>query len=116
MTGPHQQHDPLSSEKLQIFVAALAGLAPEEVRKAKSLFIRNAIAEYRAQRASLEGFRAMQGCFGVVPLFWPMLRAQRTMLDAQQRLARDRIRNAMEVWADDLRGEKFDTWDDGDPG
>lgn len=107
-----QQQDFLSPEKLQLFVAGLSGLSPEEVRKAKFLYIRNAISEYRAMQASLEGFGQAQGCLSIIPIFWPIIRAQRRMMDAQLRLARERIRNAIEVWRDDLRGEKFDGFGD----
>jgi hypothetical protein len=101
-------HDSLSPEKLQLFVAGLSGLQPEEIRKAKSLYIRNAISEYRAMRESLQGFQSAQGCLSIVPIFWPMIGAQRRMMDAQLRLARERIENAIAVWQDDLRGETFE--------
>jgi hypothetical protein len=106
-----QPSDHLSSEKLQLFVAGLSGLPPDEVRKAKSLYIRNAIAEYRALQESYQGFRGAQGCLSVIPVFWPIVGAQRRMMDAQLRLSRERIRNAIEVWKDDLRGERFDLGD-----
>src|SRR5438132_2065037 len=50
-----QSADFLSPEKLQLFMAGLSGLAPEEVRKAKVLYLRNAISEYEAMRTSLQG-------------------------------------------------------------
>src|SRR5439155_25452964 len=102
-----QQPDFLSPEKLQLFVAGLSGLAPAEVRKAKVLYVRNAIAEYRALVSSYEGFGQAQGCMSVIPVFWPILGAQKRMMAAQLQLARDRIRNAIDVWRDDLRGERF---------
>jgi hypothetical protein len=102
-----QSTDFLSPEKLQMFVAGLSGLAPAEVRKAKVLYLRNAISELEALQASVQGFRQAQGCMSVVPIFWPVLGAQRRMMDAQLRLARDRIRNAIDVWRDDLKGERF---------
>ncbi len=105
-----QHPDSLSPEKLPLFLAGLSGLSPEEFRKAKSLYIRNAISEYRAMQASHEGFGQAQGCLSIIPIFWPILGAQRRMMDAQLRLARERIDNAIEVWRDDLRGEKFDGW------
>lgn len=97
----------LSPEKLQLFVAGLSGLAPEEVRKAKALYIRNAISEYQAMKASVEGFGQAQGCMSVIPIFWPMVGAQKRMMAAQLQLAKDRIRNAVDVWHDDLAGERF---------
>jgi hypothetical protein len=107
-----QQSDSLTPEKLQLFVAGLSGLAPEEVRKAKILYIRNAISEYRAMRASIEGFRTAQGCFSIIPIFWPIIGAQKRMAAAQLELARERIRNAIDVWRMDLRGERFNLDDE----
>ncbi len=102
-----QPLDSLSPEKMQFFIAGLSGLAPEEVRKAKILYIRNAISEHKAMEASFQGFGQAQGCMSVIPLFWPILGAQKRMMDAQLRLSEDRIRNAIEVWRDDLAGENL---------
>jgi hypothetical protein len=102
------QPDSLSPEKMQMFVAAMSGLPPEEVRKAKSLYIRNAISEYHAMQESLRAMGCVQVVFAIIPFFWPILYAQRRMMNAQQRLFEERIRNAMDVWKDDLGGEQFD--------
>jgi hypothetical protein len=104
-----QQHpaDSLSPEKLQLFVAGLSGLAPEEVRKAKVLYLRNAISELQAMQASFQGFGVAQGCFSVIPIFWPIIGAQKRMMAAQLQLGKDRIRNAIDVWRGDLKGERF---------
>lgn len=51
--------DSLTPEKLQLFVASLAGLAPAEISKAKVLYIRNAIDEYEAE---LTAARRASGC------------------------------------------------------
>jgi hypothetical protein len=100
--------DSLTPEKMQLFVAGLSGLAPEEVRKAKVLYIRNAIAEFKAMQASFAGFGQAQGCMSIIPIFWPVIGAQKKMVAAQLQLAKDRIRNAIDVWKDDLKGEQFD--------
>jgi len=97
----------LSPEKLQLFVAGLSGLAPEEVRKAKVLYLRNAISEYRALQTSYQGFGQAQGCMSIIPVFWPILGAQKRMMSAQLQLAKDRICNAIDVWRGDLKGERF---------
>ena len=102
-----QQSEFLSPEKLQLFVAGLSGLAPEEVRKAKVLYLRNAISEYRAMIDSYQGFGQAQGCMSIIPFFWPILGAQKKMIGAQLRLAKERIRNAIDVWRGDLKGERF---------
>lgn len=100
--------DSLSPEKLQLFIASLSGLAPAEVRKAKVLYLRNAISEYHAMKASVAAFGQAAGCMGIIPVFWGMRSAQNKMIAAQMQLMRDRIRNAIDVWRDDLRGERFE--------
>lgn len=99
--------DTLSQNQLQAFVAGLSGLAPEEIRKAKVLYIRNAISEYRAVRESYKSVWVVQILFMLIPLFWPFLYFQRKAIRAEERLFRERISNALEVWRDDLRGERF---------
>lgn len=102
-----QPSDSLSPEKLQLFVAGLSGLAPAEVRKAKVLYLRNAISEFQAMQTSYQGFGQVQGCFSLIPIFWPILGAQKKMMAAGLQLGKDRIRNAIDVWRDDLKGERF---------
>jgi hypothetical protein len=96
----------LSPERFQLFLAGLAGLPAEEIRKAKLLYLRNAISEYKASLAGARGFEGATGCMGANPLFWPMLRAQRSMLGSQLSFREERIRNALRVWQDDLGGER----------
>lgn len=103
--------DALSPEKLHMFIAGLAGVAPGEVKKAKVLYLRNAVAEYRAMVATLEAFAKLQGCMAVVPVFWPILWAQRRSMQAQRQLANERIDNAIDVWRDELKGERFNLGD-----
>ncbi|MGA2256984.1 MAG: hypothetical protein ABSG53_20215 [Thermoguttaceae bacterium] len=102
-----QPSDFLSPEKLQLFVAGLSGLAPEEVRKAKLLYLRNAISEFQATQATYRGFGQAQGCMSIIPIFWPVIGAQKRMMAAQLQLSKDRIRNAIDVWRGDLKGERF---------
>jgi hypothetical protein len=102
-----QQSDFLSPEKLQFFVAGLSGLAPDEVRKAKVLYLRNAVSEFEAMQASMAGFGQAQGCMSIIPVFWPIIGTQKRMMAAQLKLGKDRIRNAIDVWRDDLKGERF---------
>jgi hypothetical protein len=102
------QSDSLSPEKLQLFAAGLGGLPREEIRKAKVLYIRNAISEFKAMEESLRAFGCLQIFFAIIPIFWPILYAQRRMMNSQRRLARERIQNAIDVWKEDLEGETFD--------
>jgi hypothetical protein len=103
--------DPLSPEKLQFFLAGMSGLSKEEVRKAKSLYIRDAISQFEAFEAN----RRLMGClvvfFIIIPCFWPMLYIMRRSMNIQRRLFQERIRNALEVWRDDLQGETFEFGD-----
>lgn len=103
-----KNRDSLSPERMQLFVAGLSGLAPDEVRKAKTLYIRNAIAEYHAMEESLRAFGCLQVAFAVIPIFWPILYVQRRAMNAGRELMKQRIRNALDVWKDDLAGESFD--------
>ena len=102
------QLDSLSPEKLQLFAASMAGLPRDEIRKAKSLYIRNAISEFKALNEGLRAFGIVQIFFAIIPLFWPILYAQRRMMNSQRRLAAERVRNAMAVWREDLEGETID--------
>jgi hypothetical protein len=102
-----QPSDSLSAEKLQLFAAGLSGLAPEEIREAKLLYLRNTTSEFQAMQASLQGFGQAQGCMSVIPLFWPIIGAQKRMMAAGLQLGKDRIQNAIDVWRDDLKGERF---------
>lgn len=92
----------LTPERLQLFIAGLSGMAPDEVRKAKLLFIRNEISQLRALKTSFAGFGAAQGCFAIIPFFWPVLWAQRSGMKAALTLQIEQIRNALSVWKDDL--------------
>ena len=103
--------DLLAPEQMQLFTVRLVGLPPEEIRKAKVLYLRNAIAEFRAQAAGFRTFRQAQGCFTLLPFFRPFLGIQKSWMDAQLQLSRERIRNAIDVWKDDLQGEQFDLRD-----
>jgi hypothetical protein len=107
-----QPSDFLSPEKLQLFVAGLSGLAPEEIRKAKLLYLRNAISEYHAMKNSTAAFGQAMGCMGCMPMMWSMRSAQKQVIAAQLQLARERILNAIDVWRGDLKGERFHIDDD----
>lgn len=100
--------DSLSPEKMQLFLAGLAGMPQDEVRDAKVLYVKNAISEYRA---FLTQYRA-QGCllvlFAVIPIFWPFLIVGWITANSQKKLMKERIQNAIEVWRDDLEGENLD--------
>jgi hypothetical protein len=95
----------LTSEKLQFFLAGLSGLNADEVRKAKVLFIRNELSQLKALKTSMAGFGVAQGCFAVIPFFWPILWAQRSGMNAALTLQKEQIRNALAVWREELGDE-----------
>ena len=107
------QLDSLSPEKLQLFAASMAGLPRDEIRKAKSLYIRNAISEFKALNEELRAFGIVQIFLAIIPIFWPILYVQRRGMNSGRRLAAERIRNAIAVWKDDLEGETFSFDDKG---
>ncbi len=98
----HTSQTGLTPEGIQLFMAGLAGLPQDEVRKAKELFIRNELARFKGAKASTSAFHSVQGCFSIIPIFWPIMRAQRRMLNATLTTQAERIRNAIDVWRDDL--------------
>lgn len=101
--NPHQQgYQGLSPERLQLFAAGLSGMNPDEIRKAKLLFIKNEISEFKASLATFSSFSKAQGCFGLIPIFWPILKAQRTTIKAAITMQLEQIQNAIDVWRDDL--------------
>jgi hypothetical protein len=92
----------LTPERLQMFIAGLSGMAPDEVRKAKLLFLRNEVSQLNALNKTFAGVGVVQGCFMLIPIFWPILYAQRAGMKAQRTLQVEQIRNALAVWRDDL--------------
>lgn len=92
----------LTPERLQLFLAGLSGLNADEVRKAKLLFIKNEISKLKALKTTLAGFGAAQGCFAIIPVFWPVLSMQKSGMNAALTLQKDQVRNALYVWRDDL--------------
>ena len=77
-------------------------MSKDEADKAKLLFIMNEIAEYRMIRTQFASFGKMQGCFAVIPIFWPFLKGQRSMMKATLDRHREQLDNALAVWRDDL--------------
>ena len=97
----------LSPEALQLFVAGLSGLAPEEIRKAKLLYLRNEISEIPGIAGQLRRFRTSTG-----------LQVDHTGILADHRSAKaDDGRSTaigqrahsqwIDVWREDLKGERF---------
>lgn len=52
-------------------------MSRDEVRKAKTLYPKNAITEYKVVREGLKVFGCVQMFFWIIPIFWPILFIQR---------------------------------------
>lgn len=91
----------MSEEKVGSFVAGLAGLPKEELKKAKVLFIKNVIAEYKAARESYDAF------LWIPVLGWAAYLLNFPMMSANFNGMKTKIRNAIDIWKDDLAGESF---------
>ncbi len=92
----------LDPAALAAFAGSLANLPKEEIRKAKKLYILNAIAEFKAQRGSGRAGIITMGIMSIIPIFLvvfiPALIGYRNGINA----ARQKILNAVEVWKEDL--------------
>ena len=102
----NSHRDSFAPEALGKFALGLAGLPPEEIRKSKILFIKNAISEYEATAARVQATSSLLGCYigKIITLGMIDVTAIKT---AQLKLMSDRIKNAIEVWRDDVQGEVF---------
>lgn len=92
----------LDPTALAAFAGGLANLPPEEIRKAKKLYLLNAITDMKAQRGMMRTMVIVFGCMSIIPIFLivfiPTLVTYRTMT----RAGREKIQNAIDVWRDDL--------------
>ena len=92
----------LDPAALSAFAATLSNLPKDEIRKAKKLYILNAIADFQAQCASGKAFVITMGVMSIIPIFLiafiPTLISYRSGVTA----GRQKILNAIDVWRDDL--------------
>ncbi|MCB0734845.1 MAG: hypothetical protein H6608_07285 [Flavobacteriales bacterium] len=92
----------LSAEAIQSFAAALSGLEPQEMRKAKELYLRNAITELKSEKRQYKASWITMGLHLLIPIFWPMLFGAQKQARIELEEYKERISNALEVWKDDL--------------
>jgi hypothetical protein len=90
------------SDPLAQFVASIANVAGDEARKAKLLYLRNALVSYSVYLDDARAFGLLQIAFAIVPVFWPILLAQRYSMITGARKQRQQIANALDVWGADL--------------
>ena len=92
----------LDSSALSTFAASLATLPKDEMRKAKSLFIRNAIADYRMTIKSTKGFLVVMGIMCIIPIFLVVFIPALLSYKAAKENGKQKIHNALEAWKEDL--------------
>lgn len=107
----NDQNDPFSAERMQAFLTGLAGLGPDEIAKAKALYVKNAISDYRLMKESMSAMGCIHAAFCLIPIFWPFLISQRRMMRAGEQRMRERVQNAMDVWGDDIRSTGIEIGD-----
>lgn len=92
----------LDPSALTAFVASLSALPADEIRKAKSLFIRNAIADYRMSLKSFGVMVVIMGVLSIIPIFLIVSIPTFFSYRALKENGRQKILNALEVWRSDL--------------
>jgi hypothetical protein len=95
----------LDPSALSTFAASLTNLPKEEIRKAKSLFIRNSIADYRMMLKTSKGFLIVLGILSIIPIFLVVFIPSLIGYRASKVNGRQKILNALEVWRSDLEGD-----------
>ena len=95
-------------EALTEFAGSVAELPPEERQKAKLLYIRNGIAEFRTFEQTMAAFPRPSGCLSILPFVGRVVQLQQTMIGGQLELQRQQIVNAIDLWRDDLKAAGFD--------
>lgn len=102
---PSGSRSGMTGDRMNLFLAGLAGLPAEEVSKAKQLFLRNEIAQYKAICAENAAQKIGMLMMYIIPLAWPAAYSLRRTMKARAQLQEDRIRNALAVWGQDLGPE-----------
>lgn len=98
----------LDPSTLSVFAASLASLPRDEIRKAKSLYIRNAIADYRMMLKTSKGFLIVIGVMSIIPIFLVVSIPAYLGYRAAKDNGKQKIKNALEVWKEDL-GVDYET-------
>lgn len=92
----------LDASSLTVFAANLAALPSDEIRKAKSLYIRNAISDYRMSIKSAKGFLIVMGILSIIPIFLIVSVPAFLGYRAGKENGRQKIMNALDAWRADL--------------
>lgn len=95
----------LDPTALTAFTATLSTLPRDEIRKAKSLFIRNAIVDFQLSRSTGKTMLIVLGVMSIVPVFLVVFIPSLASYLKGNEAAKQKIRNAIDVWRDDLGPE-----------
>ncbi|MGF1678854.1 MAG: hypothetical protein ACFCUX_06645 [Candidatus Methylacidiphilales bacterium] len=98
-------HLSLDASALTAFSATLATLPADEIRKAKSLFLRNSISDYKMSLKASKGFLVVMGIMCIIPIFLVVFIPAYLGYKAEKENGRQKIINALEVWRADLGAE-----------
>ena len=102
--NPAMALDPVA---MTAFAATLANMSEDEIRKAKRLYVLNAITDYHTAMRTMRPMLIVMGIMCIIPIFLivfiPAFMGYKTMVNA----GREKILNAIEVWRDDL-GDDYD--------
>jgi hypothetical protein len=105
---PIRRVSAFAPEALTEFSATLSELPLEERQKAKLLYIRNGIAEFRNFEKMISVFPKPAGCLSIIPFVGRISQLQQTMMGGALDLQRQQIVNAIDLWRDDLKAAGFD--------
>ncbi len=95
MNATGTQLDPAA---LMTFAATLGHLPPDEVERAKVLYVKNAITDYRTACVAMRGMMVAFGVLSIIPVFWLVTIPGLLSMRAARRNLREKIVNAIEVW------------------
>jgi hypothetical protein len=95
----------LEPAAMAAFLATLANLPEQEIRNAKRLYVLNAIADFEAESTSGRGMLFLLGVMSIFLVFIPVFIAALISYRAGVKAAKQKIKNAIEVWKDDFAGE-----------
>jgi hypothetical protein len=88
----------LDSAALMAFAATLGHLPPDEVERAKVLYVKNALTDYHTACASMRGMMIVFIVLSIIPLFWLVTIPGLLGMRAARRNLREKIANAIQVW------------------
>ena len=93
----------LSPQDLRSFLSRINGMNKEEAGKAKALYLKSAVNEYKEFRRNMKAVGCMQYFFLLIPFFWPFLYWQRKELIKTEQHFHSNLKNALEVWGGDIK-------------